>query len=599
VDTPGHVDFSGKVTRAMRAIDGAIVVVDAVEGVMAQTESVIRSAIKERVKPVLFINKIDRLIKELKLSAPQIQERFSKIIQDVNQLIITAAGSEDTLNWEVSPESSTVAFGSALDKWAFTVPQMQQLNLRFQDIIDHYLQEDVEALVEILPIHKPILLMLIEALPSPNQAQTYRIQYIWKGQPDSPAGAALQECNSNGPLIFEVTKIISESKHGLIAIGRIFSGTVRKGSQVRILPEGALQRIHRITLFMGSRQVIISQLTAGNICGLIGIEDVKAGDTVTGQSPPQGMVPFDQITYINEPVVTIAIEPKHARELPRLLTILEMTTKSDPNITFSINEQTGENLLSGLGLLHLEITTKDIKQMGVEIRSSDPIVLYRETPIKAVKSQSHTPSPNGKNSILVSVHPANSEPLTETVWHTDTQGNTLIDSTGTPVPEAIKQSIIEGAIWALERGPLCAEPVGLTTIKIHELALCENMADVGRVELMAMIKDAIFEAFEKTGLTLLEPIYEIQAIVSSEYLKEVSQVIISKRGQVEHVDYEETFVTINGLLPVSETFDLADVLRSKTSGKANWQTKFACWQVLPESQLQSVIDSIRRRRGFI
>ena len=599
VDTPGHVDFSGKVTRAMRAIDGAIVVVDAVEGVMAQTESVIRSAIKERVKPVLFINKIDRLIRELKLSAPQIQERFSQIIQDVNQLIFTAIGDDSDLDWNVSPESNTVAFGSAIDKWAFTVSQMQQLSLRFQDVIDYYQQEKVEALTEILPIHKPILLMLIESLPSPNEAQPYRIQHIWKGSSDSPASAALQECKANGPFIFEVTKIVSESRHGLIAIGRIFSGTAKKGSQVRVSPDGPLQRIHRITLFMGSRQVVIPQLTAGNICGLIGIEDVQAGDTVTGQSPPKGMIPFEQITYINEPVVTIAIEPKHARELPRLLTILEMTTKSDPNITFSINEQTGENLLSGLGLLHLEITLNDIEKMGVEILASDPIVLYRETPIRAVKSQSHTLSPNGQNSILVSVHPTSQEPLTEKVWHSDTQGNRLIDLTDTQVSESVRQSIIEGSVWALERGPLCAEPLGLTTIKIHELVLSENIAERGRVELMAMIKDAVFGAFEEAGMTLLEPIYEIQAIVTSEYLKEVSQVIVAKRGQVEHVDYKGTFVSVNGLLPVSESFDLADVLRSKTSGKANWQTKFACWQVLPESRLKLVIDSIRRRRGFI
>ncbi|MDO8125190.1 MAG: GTP-binding protein [Candidatus Hermodarchaeota archaeon] len=599
VDTPGHVDFSGKVTRAMRAIDGAIVVVDAVEGVMAQTESVIRSAVKERVKPVLFINKIDRLIKELKLSAGQTQEKFSKIIHDVNQLITTAAGSKATIDWNVSTESNSVAFGSALDRWAFTVPQMQQLNLRFQDIIEHYQRADIQTLSEILPIHKPILMMILESLPSPSQAQSYRTQHIWKGQLDSPAGAALQECNPEGPLIFEVTKILSEPKLGVIAIGRIFSGTMKKGTQVRILPVGTLQRIQRISLFMGSRQVIIPQLTAGNICGLIGLEDVQAGDTITGQTPLLGMVPFEQITYINEPVVTIAIEPKHARELPRLLRLLEMITRSDPNLTFLVNEQTGENLLSGLGLLHLEITLKDIQKLGVEILSSDPIVLYRETPITTLKGQSHTLSPNGKNSILISVQPTHHEPLTESVWYTDNHGNKLVDSTNIQIPESVKHSIIEGAGWALERGPLCSEPVGLTTIRIDELELSENIADQGPVELMAMVKDAIFEAFDKTGMTLLEPIYEIQAIVSSEYLKDVSQVIISKRGQIEHVDYKGTFVTINGLLPVSESFDLANVLRSKTSGKANWQTKFASWQVLPGSHLQSVIENIRRRRGLI
>ncbi|MFX0169306.1 MAG: GTP-binding protein [Candidatus Hodarchaeota archaeon] len=599
VDTPGHVDFSGKVTRAMRAIDGAIVVVDAVEGVMAQTESVIRLAIKERVKPVLFINKIDRLINELKLSATQIQEKFTQIIRDVNQLIVTALGSEPPLKWTVSAESTSVTFGSALHKWAFTVSQMKQLNIRFQDIITHYQNKQFESLSELLPIHIPILAMIIDCLPSPKQAQPYRTQHIWKGPPESPASAVLRECRADGPLIIEVTKIVTESKHGLIAIGRIFSGSVKKGSQIKILPESELHQIQRVTLFMGSRQVVIPQLTAGNICGLIGIEKVQAGDTITGQHPPEGMVPFEQITYITEPVVTIAIEPKHARELPRLLSILELTTKGDPNLTFSINEQTGENLLSGLGLLHLEITLKDIQKMGVDVLASDPIVLYREIPLNKISALKPTSSPNGKNNIRISIDPSNQQQTTETEWYKDQRGNRLVVTTNVEATESAKHSIIEGVIWALERGPFCSEPVGLTTVRILDLALSENVAERGRVELMSMVKDAIFNAFEKAGMTLLEPIYEVQVIVSSEYLKDVTQVVISKRGQVENVDYKGVFVTINGLLPVSESFDLADILRSKTSGRANWQTRFARWQILPESRLQSVSSNIRKRRGLI
>ena len=167
------------------------------------------------------------------------------------------------------------------------------------------------------------------------------------------------------------------------------------------------------------------------------------------------------------------------------------------------------------------------------------------------------------------------------------------------MPETSKQAIIEGTIWAFERGPICLEPVGLTSIQIHELILSDNPSERGRVELMSMVKEAIFAAFEKAGMTLLEPIYEVQVIVSSEYLKDVTQVIVSKRGQVDHVDYRGTYVTINGFLPVSESFDLVDVLRSKTSGKANWQTKFSRWEILPESRLPPIITSIQKRRGLI
>ncbi|MFX1539810.1 MAG: GTP-binding protein [Promethearchaeota archaeon] len=598
VDTPGHVDFSGKVTRAMRAIDGAIVVVDAVEGVMAQTESVIRSAIREAVKPVLFINKVDRLIRELKLSAKQVQERFTKIIQDINSLISALSEVYNDSDWSVSPDDNTVAFGSALHQWAFTVKQMHQANLQFQNIIRHYQNQTIEDLSKKLPIHKPILNMILEQLPSPKNAQPYRTNRVWKGELESPAGLTLQQCNPNNSLIVGITKIVTKSKHGIIAVGRLFSGTIRRGSQIRIFPNETLYRTQRVTLFMGSRQVVVPSLTAGNICGIIGIENPRAGDTITGQNVPQGMVPFEEITYINEPVITIAVEPKHPRELPRLLSVLEIITKADPNLISSINEQTGENLLSGLGLLHLEIALKDIEELGVQVEASDPIVLYREIPKTKVTQHEWYLSPNGENAIKLSVHPRSTEPIQVDVWQRDPTGNTLLNLSPALIPESAKESIISGFHWAMERGPLCAEPVGQTLIKILNLKLSENVTYRGKVELMSMVKEAIFEAFENAEMTLLEPIYSVQVTIPSEYLKEVTGVISSRRGQIENVEQKGSLISVSGNLPVSESFDLADDFRSKTSGKAIWQTRFAQWNIVPDQKAESIITSIRKRKGL-
>ena len=597
VDTPGHVDFSGKVTRALRAIDGVIVVVDAVEGVMAQTESVIRSAIKERVKPVLFINKIDRLIRELKLPLNQIQERLSQIIQDVNRII--AFHFEDSKSvWKVGTDTNTVAFGSALHKWAFTVESMQKANLQFQNIIEAYEDEKIENLSELLPIHEPILNMIIGYLPSPKTAQNDRIEYIWKGEIDSAAGQALQSCNSDGPLIFGITKVITESKHGLIAVGRLFSGTIRRGTQIQIFPSNQLLKTQRITLFMGSRQAIIPSITAGNICGIIGSEDFRAGDTITGQQIPEGMVPFEVITYLSEPVVTIAIEPKRTKDLPRLQSFLENQTKSDPNLAFSVNEQTGENLLSGLGLLHLEIAVKDIEKAGIEVYPSDPIVLYRETVRKSITTnQSHT-SPNGKNSIRISVRPSDTTEE-NSVWQRDSSGNILVNHTETQIPTAAKEAIIAGFDWAMERGPLCAEPVGLTLIQIEDIQLAIEAAERNKVEIMSMVREAIFLALEEAGITILEPIYSIQVMVPNDFQKEIVKVIMSKRGQVEDLKYQKEWVNIMGLLPVGESFDLADTLRSNSEGKAIWQTKFDRWQVVPEQRAKAIISEIQRKRGML
>jgi len=598
VDTPGHIDFSGKVTRALRTIDGAIVVVDAVEGVMAQTESVIRQAIKERVQPVLFINKIDRLIRELKLSANQIQDRLTEIIQETNMVIESAFDSQNDLDWTVSTQANTVAFGSALHKWAFTVAQMKENNLHFKDIIDNYQNNKVENLNTLLPIHIPILDMILDRLPSPKKAQSYRAQHIWKGDLRSPAGDALLGCKPESPLVIGITKIVTKSKHGLVAVGRIFSGTIRKGSQIRVFPSDQLHKTQRITLFMGSRQVVIPSMSAGNICGVIGLEEVQAGDTITGQQIPEGMVPFEAITYASEPVVTIAIEPKRPRELPRLLSNLETITKGDPNLVSSVNEQTGENLLSGLGLLHLEIALKDIESLGVQVDASDPIVLYRETPrTNSILPEMHQ-SPNGYNEIRLEIHPQDADIMENSILYRDERGNTLKLHPTITIPESVEESMIAGFNWALESGPLCLEPVSLTQIKIDEVKISDNVAERGRVELMSMVKEAIFKAFELASMTLLEPIYTIQLVVTNEYLKSITGVIIAKRGKVERVDHKGALITMTGLLPVSESFDLADILRSKSSGKAIWQTKFSHWQVVPDQRVKPIISDIRRRRGL-
>src|SRR6266702_1778827 len=171
IDTPGHVDFSGKVTRSLRAIDGAVVVVDSVEEVMVQTET--RQALEERVRPVLYINKIDRLIKELKLTNEQIQERIGRIIKDFNALLDLYAEPEFREKWKVSFASNTVAMGSAKDRWGFNHDVARKKGIKFTDVVDAYLNNKVEDLKTNAPIHEAILGMAIEVMPPPHIVQVY------------------------------------------------------------------------------------------------------------------------------------------------------------------------------------------------------------------------------------------------------------------------------------------------------------------------------------------------------------------------------------------------------------------------------------------
>ena len=170
LDTPGHVDFGGDVTRAMRAVDGAIVLVCASEGVMPQTETVLRQALKERVKPILFINKADRLIKELQLTPEAMQERFIKIINHVNKLIRQIAEKEYADKWQVNVQDGSVCFGSAFHNWGLSIPYMQENNVTFKDIIDAYNNDTWKELRKKAPIHQVVLDAVVKHLPDPTSS---------------------------------------------------------------------------------------------------------------------------------------------------------------------------------------------------------------------------------------------------------------------------------------------------------------------------------------------------------------------------------------------------------------------------------------------
>ncbi|MEW6506064.1 MAG: GTP-binding protein, partial [Chloroflexota bacterium] len=299
VDTPGHVDFTGKVTRALRAIDGAIVVVDAVEEVMAQTETVVHQALQERVRPLLFINKVDRLINELKLNNAQIQEKLMHIVDDFNSLIELHAETDFKKKWKVNPTAETVAFGSALDIWGFTVDMMQKTGLKFTDIIDAYMNKKQQALAKLLPLSDAILSMTIKNSPNPPQAQAYRVSKIWKGNLQSEIGKAILDCDENGPATMCITNVQADSKEGLVATGRVFSGTINHGNPVHLVNADKDQTIKNVSMYMSAYSEIVDRIPAGNIAAVSGLESVSAGETLVDVEHKNVMTPFENLKYVS------------------------------------------------------------------------------------------------------------------------------------------------------------------------------------------------------------------------------------------------------------------------------------------------------------
>ncbi|MEK7514720.1 MAG: EF-Tu/IF-2/RF-3 family GTPase, partial [Patescibacteria group bacterium] len=305
----------------------------------------------ERVVSVEMPGKGDRLIKEVKLTPEQMQERFIEIINKVNQLIKQIAEEGYGEKWQVNVQAGSVGFGSAYHKWALSFPFMKKNGMTFKDIIDAYAggEDEYKKLAKKAPLHKVVLDMVIHHHPSPREAQPYRIPKIWHGDLDSKVGKSLIECDENGEPAFICTKVVIDKNAGEIAAGRLFSGTMKQGDPVYMNLAKKYVNLQQVNVYKGAKRIQMEKVAAGNIVGLVGLKGVYAGETVSGEP----IETFEAIKHIFEPVVTKSIEAMKADDLPKLVEVLRQVGKEDPSIYIEINEETGENLISGMGELHL------------------------------------------------------------------------------------------------------------------------------------------------------------------------------------------------------------------------------------------------------
>ncbi len=632
IDTPGHVDFSAKTTRSLRVLDGAILVVDAVEGVMTQTEMYLRMALEERVRPVLFINKVDRLIKELRLSPQEIQQRFVQIIKEVNQLISMYADPEFKTKWQLDPAKGHVAFGSARDRWGFTVPMAKQRGIKFSDIIDLYKKgkDALPELQKLAPLHEAILDMVVKFIPNPREAQKYRIPKIWHGDLNSEIGKAMLEADPNGPVVMLINDMRIDPHAGLVGTGRVFSGTLRPGEEVWLVNARTKQKILQVSLYMGPYREIADEIVAGNIAAVLGLDKARAGETVVDIKYQDVMVPFEKLRTISEPVVTVAIEPKNPRDLPKLIEALHKLSIEDPSLVVRINEETGEYLLSGMGPLHIEIALTFLKEnYGLEVVASPPVIVYRES-IRAASKIFEGKSPNKHNKFYISVEPLDEKTIqlihdgiitedmdakerakilreqagwpadeARRIWAIDETINVFIDLTsGVQHLREVKDTIIQGFRLAMREGPLAMEPVRGVKVKLHDAVVHEDPAHRGPGQIYPAIRNAIYAGMLTAKPTLLEPIQKLDIKAPIEYLGNITTIITKKRGRILQVTQQGPVARILAEIPVAETFDLAEQLRGATAGKAIWGQEFSRWAPVPDSMLMDIVKKIRERKGL-
>ncbi len=631
IDTPGHVDFGGDVTRAMRAVDGCFILTCAVEGAMPQTETVVRQALKEKVKPVLFINKVDRLINELQVTPEDMMARFEEQITRVNKLIKQFAPDEYKKEWQVSVMDGTVAFGSAYHNWGITVPYMQKSGINFTQIFEYCNNEEQKELAKKAPVHEVLLDMAVSQLPSPVVAQPYRIPNIWNGDSESELGQAMINCDPDGPLALMITKIWMDPHAGEVAVGRLYSGTIVHGESLWAIGGSKAERVQQVSMMVGGDRISIPEIVAGNIAALTGIRSAAAGVTVARD---KDIIPFEAIRHYSEPVVTVAVEPKSMKDLPKFIDALRSLAKADASLQVTTNAETGEALLAGMGELHLEITTYRIEEeQGIKVSVSEPIVVYRETTSGNNHGRAFEgKSPNRHNRFYIEVEQLPEEVVdalrlgdigSGTIRPNDAKElgrkfaeygmdkdmmrktyaingtNVLVNDTkGIQYLHETKELLIEAFNEVCKKGPIAEEPLMSVMVKLKDAKLHEDAIHRGPAQTIPAMRNAIKGALVRANTALMEPIQKMHVSVPNDWLGGVTREITQRRGEIEDMPSDGEITTVIGKVPVAETFGFSNDIRAASQGRAVWNSENCGFEELPRSLLEKVVGEIRQRKGM-
>ncbi len=626
IDTPGHVDFGGHVTRAMRAVDGVVLVVDPVEGIMPQTETVLRQALQERAKPVLFVNKTDRLLTELRLTQEQTMDRLLKLINDINTMIRRYAPEEFREKWILKVGDGSVCFGSAYDKWAISSQIMNKYKVTFKDIFTLSEKGDLTKLQEVAPIDEATLSMIIEHLPDPSIAQPYRIPKLWHGDVETEDGKAMIKADPKAKVNMVIFGITNDPHSGEVAIGRVFSGVVKKGTELYVTGNPNLQKLQQVNIFMGPERVIVDEISAGNIAGLVGLKNISIGDTASENS----IIPFELIKHYSQPVVTKAIEAKDSRDLMKLIEALRGLSKEDQTIRVELNQETGEHLVSGMGELHLEvIETKLRNEHKINITTSEPIVVYKETIEKTVKDIEGK-SPNKHSRFYVNVMPLEQgvialiesgdikpgKPKGKAYVDDFIKGgmsrdeakgivdvadtNVLIDATkGVQYLDEVMELLIEGFEEAMKDGPLAREKCTGIKVLITDATIHEDPVHRGPAQIIPAMRRPIYAGMLFAGVDLLEPKQKFTINIPQEYLSDIITFVGGKRGQIVDIQQEAEQATVIAKMPVAEVIKgFSNEIRSLTAGRAIWYPEYAGYEKLPKELKDKVVREIRTRKGI-
>lgn len=717
IDSPGHMDFSSEVTAALRVTDGCLVIVCCVEGIKVQTETVLRQALEEMIKPVLMFNKLDRLIMELQLTGEEIYQRLNSHLKEVNDFI--SDNNTKMPKILLNPSVGNVTFGCGKMGWGFTLPmiadkwkdklEVDMTREKFTELLwgENYInpaqgkfytspgegrvrtfvhfalnpimrvfnvyKEDNEQKIskmldrmkiKLLSSVKPkdrlkitmqkfmhcadaLLEMIILHLPSPIEAQKYRVDHLYSGPKDDEYAEGIRNCDPNGPLVMYVSKLFpSKDLSRFYAFGRVFSGSVTSSKVYIQLPEYTVgdkhnyyyEKIQQVVIMMGDEPKSIQQCPAGNTIALMGIDKfIQKSATITSSLQTHNI---RSMVFKVSPVVSAAIKCKSGADLPKLINGLKLLNKSDPLCLVKHDKNTKEIVIYGAGELHLEICLQDLQTMfarGVEIEISPPVVPLSETVIGISDRDCLAKSSSKLNRIYMKASSVKSDLVKELEensindntsivdrsaffrkyeWSNDeskkikgfsnNNTNLLVDSTrAVQYLDKTIDTITSTFRANAEAGPLCGEEMVGVKFDLVDATFHSDNAHRGAGEIAPPTRRSMFASFYTAEPRLMEPIYLAEIQCPTEYIGQVYNVTGMRGGTViDEIPKGHGLHIIKAYIPVLNSFGYTSELLGSTSGNAFATLVFSHKEIIesdpfiPGTRAYNLVRETRKRKGM-
>jgi elongation factor 2 len=418
---------------------------------------------------------------------------------------------------------------------------------------------------------------------------------------------------------------------GEVAVGRLYSGSVNHGESVWAIGGAKAERVQQVSMMVGADRIAVPSIVAGNIAAITGIRSAAAGVTIGNDSE---IVPFEAIRHYSEPVVTVAVEPKAMKDLPKFIDALRSLAKADASLEVRTNAETGEALLAGMGELHLEITVYRIEEeQNIKVSVSEPIVVYRETVSGTNRGDSFEgKSPNRHNRFYIEVEQLSPEVvqgLREGVFGEGTirpndakevgrkfgeygmdkdkmrkiyaihGTNVLVNDTkGIQYLHETKELLIESFNDVCQKGPIAEEPMMGVMVRLVDAKLHEDAIHRGPAQTIPAMRNACKGAMVRAGSVLMEPIQKMNVSVPNDWLGGVTRELTQRRGEIEDMPADGEITTVIGKVPVAETFGFSNDIRAASQGRAVWNTENCGFEELPRSLLEKTVAVIRERKGL-